>query len=157
MTGTKIGAAGGQGSLGDALRSALAGCRKGLYAAGLFSLCESLLMLVVPFYSYQTFDRVLTSRSENTLLMMTIFAVGALLFLALLNGMRAQVMGRVGLWIDSQLSGALFAAGITNARQGDDRGIMGLRDLGVVRGFMGGPGIVALFELPTVPIFVAAT
>src|SRR5882672_2201093 len=95
---------------------ALTGCRKGLYAAGLFSFFESVLLLVVPFYSYQVFDRVLTSRSENTLLM-TIFAVGALVFLALLNGMRAQVMSRVGLWMDAHLSGALFAAGVTNARQ----------------------------------------
>jgi PrtD family type I secretion system ABC transporter len=136
---------------------ALRGCRKGLYAAGFFSLFESVLLLVVPFYSFQVFDRVLTSRSENTLLMMTIFAGGALFFLALLNGMRAQVMSRVGLWLDAHLSGALFAAGVANARQGDERGIMGLRDLGVLRGFIGGPGIVALFELPTMPIFIGAT
>jgi PrtD family type I secretion system ABC transporter len=136
---------------------ALAGCRKALYAAGVFSLFESVLLLVVPFYSFQVFDRVLTSRSENTLLMMTIFAIGALVFLALLNGMRAQVMSRIGLWLDAHLSGALFAAGVTNTRQGDERGIMGLRDLGLLRGFIGGPGIVALFELPQVPIFVAAT
>jgi PrtD family type I secretion system ABC transporter len=128
-----------------------------LYAAGFFSLFESVLLLVVPFYSFQVFDRVLTSRSENTLLMMTIFAGGALFFLALLNGMRAQVMSRVGLWLDAHLSGALFAAGVANARQGDERGIMGLRDLGVLRGFIGGPGIVALFELPTMPIFIGAT
>lgn len=155
--GAKSISAGGHGPGNDSFARALAGCRKGLYAAGLFSLCESVLLLVVPFYSYQTFDRVLTSRSENTLLMMTIFAVGAVLFLSFLNGMRAQVMSRVGLWIDAHLSGALFAAGITNARQGDERGIMGLRDLTMLRGFIGGPGIVALFEIPTVPIFVAAT
>src|SRR5471030_2882979 len=145
-----------QGEMSQFAR-ALAGCRKGLYAAGVFSLFESVLLLVVPFYSFQVFDRVLTSRSENTLLMMTIFAIGALVFLALLNGMRAQVMSRIGLWLDAHLSGALFAAGVTNTRQGDERGIMGLRDLGLLRGFIGGPGIVALFELPQVPIFVAAT
>jgi ATP-binding cassette, subfamily C, type I secretion system permease/ATPase len=146
-----------QGAGDNPLARALAGCRRGLYAAGLFSLAESVLMLVVPFYSYQVFDRVLTSRSENTLLMMAIFAVGALSFLSILNGMRAQVMNRVGLWLDAHLSGALFAAGITSARQGDDRGIQGLRDLTTLRGFIGGPGVVALFEIPTVPIFVAAT
>jgi PrtD family type I secretion system ABC transporter len=146
-----------QGGVEHSLARALTGCRKGVYAAGLFSLCESVLLLVVPLYSFQVFDRVLTSRSENTLVMMTIFAVGALAFLALLNGMRAQMLSRVGLWMDAHLSGALFAAGVTNARQGDERGVMGLRDLGLLRGFIGGPGIVALFELPTVPIFVAAT
>jgi ATP-binding cassette subfamily C protein/ATP-binding cassette subfamily C protein EexD len=157
MMGAKTSAQDVRSGVPQPLTRALAGCRKGLYAAGLFSLFESILLLVVPFYSFQVFDRVLTSRSENTLLMMTIFAVGALVFLALLNGMRAQVMSRVGLWIDAHLSGALFAAGVTNARQGDERGVMGLRDLGMLRGFIGGPGIVALFELPTVPIFVAAT
>jgi PrtD family type I secretion system ABC transporter len=155
MMATNTGTTSGEGT-SDSAR-ALGGCRKGLYAAGLFSLAESVLMLVVPFYSYQVFDRVLTSRSESTLLMMAIFAIGAVLFLSILNGMRAQVMSRVGLWIDSHLSGALFAAGVSSARQGDERGIQGLRDLSMLRGFIGGPGIVALFEVPTVPIFVAAT
>jgi PrtD family type I secretion system ABC transporter len=157
MMATKSGTTSGQGAGDGSLAGALAGCRKGLWAAGLFSLGESVLMLVVPFYSYQVFDRVLTSRSENTLLMMSIFAIGALLFLAILNGMRAQVMSRIGLWLDAHLSGTLFAAGVTSARQGDERGIMGLRDLTMLRGFIGGPGVVALFEIPTVPIFVAAT
>jgi ATP-binding cassette subfamily C protein/ATP-binding cassette subfamily C protein EexD len=157
MMATKTATTSGEGTSDGSFARALAGCRKGLYAAGLFSLAESVLMLVVPFYSYQVFDRVLTSRSENTLLMMAIFVVGALLFLSILNGMRAQVMSRVGLWIDSHLSGTLFAAGIASARQGDDRGVQGLRDLSMLRGFIGGPGVVALFEIPTVPIFVAAT
>src|SRR5260221_12994297 len=139
MMGAKTSAQDVRSGVPQPLTRGLAGCRKGLYAAGLFSLFESILLLVVPFYSFQVFDRVLTSRSENTLLMMTIFAVGALVFLALLNGMRAQVMSRVGLWIDAHLSGALFAAGGPNARPGDGGGGVGVRPLRMVAGFIRGP------------------
>jgi ATP-binding cassette subfamily C protein/ATP-binding cassette subfamily C protein EexD len=115
------------------------------------------LLLTIPFYSFQVFDRVLASRSENTLLMMTLFAVGALVFVALLNALRAQLLSRVSLWLASHLGGPLFAAGIAGARRGDERGVAALRDLGQLRGFISGPGIAALFELPTVPIFLVAT
>src|SRR5260221_5719052 len=154
MMGAKTSAQDVRSGVPQPLTRGLAGCRKGLYAAGLFSLFESILLLVVPFYSFQVFDRVLTSRSENTLLMMTIFAVGALVFLALLNGMRAQVMSRVGLWIDAHLSGALFAAGVTKAPQGDERGVIGLRDLRTFRGFICRPRHVSPFPLPPLPNFV---
>src|SRR5258708_28442817 len=108
MMGGKTSGQDARSSVPQPLTRALTGCRKGLYAAGLFSLFESILLLVVPFYSFQVFHRVLTSRSENTLLMMTIFAVGPLIFLALLNGMLAQVISRVELSIDAHLSGAPF-------------------------------------------------
>ena len=140
----------------SAVARALAGCRRAFWAAAIFSFCESLLMLTIPLYSFQMYDRVMTSRSGETLLMLSVLAIGALVVLALLDGVRAQLLGRIGMWVEARLAGGLFAAGIANTMRGEERGVQGLRDLGVLRGFVNGPGLVALFDAPTVPIFLVA-
>ena len=135
--------------------AALAGCRRALWAVGLFSLAESVLMLVVPLYSFQMFDRVLSSRSMDTLLMLTLVAVGALVLLAVLDGVRAQLLARIGMSLEARLSGPVLAAGVAGNLRGDERGAQGLRDLALVRGFLSGPGMVALFDAPSVPVLMA--
>ena len=47
--------------------------------AGLFSFFDNMLLLAMPLYMMQLFDRVMTSRSNETLIMLSIAAVGALL------------------------------------------------------------------------------
>ncbi len=65
------------------VREALAPCRAALWSVGLFSLAESMTMLTVPLFTFQVFDRVLTSRSNETLVMLTLAAIGALCVMAL--------------------------------------------------------------------------
>jgi PrtD family type I secretion system ABC transporter len=154
--GTLQNAAPGSASGTSAVARALAGCRRAFWAAGIFSFCESLLMLTIPLYSFQMYDRVMTSRSGDTLWMLSVLALGALAVLALLDGVRAQVLTRIGMWMEARLAGNLFAAGIANTMRGEERGVQGLRDLGVLRGFVNGPGLVALFDAPTVPVFLMA-
>ncbi|NIN35497.1 MAG: type I secretion system permease/ATPase, partial [Gammaproteobacteria bacterium] len=52
--------------------------------AGIFSLLVNLLMLVPALFMLQVFDRVVTSRSTETLIMLLVIAVGALIFMAFL-------------------------------------------------------------------------
>ena len=59
-------------------RETMAGCRRGLFHVGLFSLAINLLMLVPSFYMLQLFDRVLQTRSYATLFYLTLIAVAAL-------------------------------------------------------------------------------
>src|SRR5437763_731418 len=61
--------------------------------AGLFSLAINALLLVPPIYMLQVFDRVLTSRSEETLVYLTIGGVTALVVMALLAMVRARLLG----------------------------------------------------------------
>jgi PrtD family type I secretion system ABC transporter len=140
----------------SAVARALAGCRRAFWAAAIFSFCESLLMLTIPLYSFQMYDRVMTSRSGDTLLMLSVLALGALSVLALLDGVRAQVLGRIGMSMEARLASNLFTAGIANTMRGEECGVQGLRDLGVLRGFVNGPGLVALFDAPTIPVFLVA-
>ena len=77
------------------LTRTLGACHDGFWAVGLFSLALNLLMLTIPLYMLQLFDRVLTSRSEDTLMALSVAAGGAILTLAALEAVRSFVMVRL--------------------------------------------------------------
>lgn len=135
----------------------LAPYRGPLAAAGVFSLFLNLLILTVPIYTLQIFDRVLSSRSVETLVMLTLAAGVALLTLATLDAVRSRVLLRIGIRLESELSREALRAGIAaSARQPEDRGgAQGPRDAAELRHFLTGPGMIALFDVPWVPVFVA--
>lgn len=139
-----------------ALDRALSGSRGAFCAVGLFSFCVNALLLAVPVYMLHVYDRVLTARSENTLLMLTIVTVGLMLTLGVLELARSRVLVRVGNRLDSHLARPLFAAML--AEQLGGRGgsrSQPVRDLEAVRTFLTGAGLLALFDLPWTPLFVA--
>ena len=84
------------------LEGALATCRGALASIVLFSLVINLLLLAVPLYMLQIYDRVLSSRSEETLILLTVITVGLLLVLGLLEIIRSRVLVRTGVRLDSQ-------------------------------------------------------
>src|SRR4051794_28681060 len=80
-------------------------CIAVLAAAAGFSLAMNALMLTIPLYSVQTFDRVLTSRSLETLFYLTLIAVLALGVLAALDAVRSQLLARLGVYLETTASG----------------------------------------------------
>ncbi len=145
------------GNLTNAIAAALGECRRAFMAVLLFGLCLNLLLLTVPLYSFQIFDRVLTSRSHDTLVLLTVATVGAIAVLALLDVLRTQVLARIGAWLEMRLAHHVLAAGVESALRGADRGTQGLRDLGQLRAFIGGQGLIALFDAPMLVFYVALT
>ncbi len=134
----------------------LRACTKSFAAIGAFSLFINLLMLSVPLYTLQLFDRVLTSQNVETLILLSIAVGLALLLLGFLEVMRSRVMVRVSIWIDRVLGPELLACGIRNAPLINHKdSLQTLRDLSVLRGFVSGSGIFHLFDSPWVPIYVA--
>ena len=87
----------------------LSACRRTWFVAAIFSLAINLLMLTVPLYMLQLFDRVLMSRSLETLLVLSLMAGIALLALALLDIVRGFLFARLGAWVEQKLSTRLFA------------------------------------------------
>ncbi|MFP6742735.1 MAG: hypothetical protein VCD33_14120 [Alphaproteobacteria bacterium] len=77
------------------MKRTLAACRGGFVAAGLYSLAINLLLLTIPLYMLQLLDWVLTSRSEDTLMALSVAAGGAILTLAALEAVRSFVMVRL--------------------------------------------------------------
>jgi PrtD family type I secretion system ABC transporter len=122
-----------------------------------FSLCINVLTLVSPLYMMQLFDRVLASRSGDTLIMLTIITAAALLVLALIDGIRAQVLSRIGTWLDDRVGPKVLGGALQTALRTDGgRAAQGLRDLGAIRGFLTGPAITPLLDAPWAPLFLAS-
>jgi len=74
-----------------------------------------------------------------------------------LDGIRAQMLVRIGNWLDDRLGPAVFSGALRVALRSDPaRAAQGMRDLGTVRGFLTGPGITPLLDAPWSPIFIIA-
>ena len=123
-------------------------------AAG-FSLLSNLLMLVPTLYMLQIYDRVLASRNTTTLVMLTVMLLVMLALQSVVDGVRGTVLQRVGVGLDRKLSGRTFGALLKrNLRAPEGNPIQSLNDLTNLRQFLGGPGIVAFFDVPWAPIYL---
>ncbi len=137
------------------MRRFLKQCRVYFAYAGFFSLFVNLLMLSLPLYMLQIFDRVITSRSEETLLVLTVAALGAFIMQGFLNVLRGRLLLGSGICLDGLAGPPVLAGALASAaRPGSNEYIAGLRDIASVRGFLTGPGIVSLFDAPWTPIFI---
>jgi PrtD family type I secretion system ABC transporter len=124
-------------------------------AAAGFSLVINLLMLVPALFMLQVFDRVLTSRSAETLVMLSLLAVGALVIMAYLDVIRARLLTASAVYLEKLLGPQLLADMIRrSADPGRREALHGLRDVGALRTFLTGPGILALFDAPWAPVYV---
>src|SRR5712692_10165860 len=81
----------------------------------------------------------------------------AIAVLALLDAIRAQMLVRIGNWLDDRLGPTVFAGALRAALRSDPaRASQGLRDLGTMRGFLTGPTVTPLLDAPWAPIFIIA-
>lgn len=140
-----------------ALQEAVGACKANLGVTILFSFFINLLMFVAPLHMLQIYDRVLVSRSEVTLLVLTALALGLLAIYGLLEGVRSRILVRTGLKFDEILNDRLFRTvfrgSVRNPAMGSGQA---LRDMDTVREFISGGAIIALCDAPWVPIFIAA-
>ncbi len=123
--------------------------------AGLFSLAINVLLLVPPLYMLQVFDRVLASRSGETLAMLTIAAVVALFVMALLDMLRARLLAAAGAALDRGLGPRVLDGLLAQTAKLSGAGYLnGLRDVNTLRSFLGGAGLITLFDAPWLPFFL---
>jgi len=142
--------AGTSSTVGEVMRRG----RKAMLIPASFSLVLNLLALTVPLYMMQVFDRVLSSRSHETLFFLTLIGIGALVVLACLDGLRSRVLARIGVWVDRSMSPEAFARALEAQVQGRVYRMEALRDIAQIRGFLSGATLFALFDAPWVPIFL---
>ena len=123
--------------------------------AGLFSFFINLVLLVPPLYMIQVFDRVLVSRSIETLVMLTIGACGMLAMMFMLDSLRSILLLSAGGMVDRLLGERVISALIQSAgKVNRAESVHGLRDVSLLRNFLGGASIIALFDLPWGVFFV---
>ena len=139
----------------DPVMSAFLAQRPLLAAAFLFSAAMSILALTTSFYMLQVYDRVLASRSIDTLLLLTLIAVVALAVFGVLDSLRLRLLMRVGLRVADDLSTRVFRAMVaTTSQNGGVAARSGLRDVETVRNFVGSPALSAIMDAPFVVLYL---
>jgi ATP-binding cassette subfamily C exporter for protease/lipase len=130
--------------------------RQEFLVVGVLSFLTNLLMLAPTLYMLQLFDRVLTSQSELTLLAVSLITLFLFGVLALSEWVRSRVLVRAGMRFDQQLSTRVFN-GSFQAYLGTSGSApsRAFADLILVRQFLTGSGVFALFDAPWAPIYIA--
>ena len=142
-------------SMGEQPVSFFRAYRRAFVMAGCFSLFINVALLMPSLYMLQVFDRVLTSHSVETLVMLTAIVIGALLMMLLLDFMRARMLTILGVLFERAIGPPVFTDLIASAaRMGASAYPWGLRDVSIVRAFLSGAGIVAIFDLPWMLFYV---
>lgn len=142
----------------EELRAARAAGRGLIWAVALFSAFVNLLMLVGPVFMLQVYDRVLGSRSQETLLALFLLVAFLFAMMGLLDLARGRVMARLAAGFQSRLDRRVFTAALARSAlaPGDPAAAAGLRDLEAIRQLLASPVFLALFDMPWAPVFLAA-
>lgn len=123
---------------------------------GVFSAIINVIMLVPALYMLQVYDRVLASRNETTLLMLTVMVLAAYLLMGALEFVRSFVLIRVGAQLDMKMNKRIYTAAFEqNLKSGGGNAGQALQDLTNIRQFLTGNGLFAFFDAPWFPIYVA--
>jgi ATP-binding cassette, subfamily C, bacterial PrsD len=138
----------------SSVEAAFAACRPAIFGTAAISLVMNVLMLSGPLYMLQVYDRVLTSRSLETLTLLTVLLVGLYLAFGVLDTLRARVLSRISIRLDRLLSGTLIKRAVQPgpAKSTATAGrLMG--DLEQIRQFVAGPAPSAMLDLPWTPLY----
>lgn len=126
------------------------------WTVGVFSLFANLLMLTGPLYMLQVYDRVLGSRSEETLVALSLLVVFLFAVMGLLDYARGRIMARVGARFQADLDRRVFDAVVRKSAVAPDmRTQSGLADLEAIQRLLTSPVLMSFFDLPWTPIFIA--
>jgi ATP-binding cassette subfamily C protein EexD len=138
------------------LQQALILCNSAFLSAAAFSLVINLLMLSPIIYMLQLYDRVLSSRSQETLLMLTLIVIVIFITQGALEWVRSKILVRVSAKLETLLNKRLFTIAYRKALYtgGQQASAQPLDDLTSLRQFLTGNGLLAFFDAPWLPIYV---
>ena len=126
-----------------------------LLFAFFFSIFVNILMLTGPLFMLQVYDRVLGSRSEETLVALLVLVLALYGLMWLLDFSRTRLLARYGARFQSELDERVFQSQLT--RRPDDtrpETLSASRDLEAVQGFYASPALTAIMDAPFTPVFI---
>jgi ATP-binding cassette, subfamily C, bacterial len=125
--------------------------------AALCGVFVNLLVLTGPLYMLQIMDRVLVSRSEETLVALSLLAAFLFLCMGILDHARARVMSVVGARFQDRLDRRVFEAAAARSVliPGDPAAHAAQRDLEAIQRLFASPVMLASFDMPWAPVFIA--
>ncbi|WMN89701.1 type I secretion system permease/ATPase [Vibrio parahaemolyticus] len=120
-----------------------------------FSLFINLLILSIPLYMLQVYNRVLSSYSIDTLVLLTVIVVAALFTMSIVDIARAQVSKSFGYWMDTKLSVFMLKRSIQyQSHTGTSFTSQVLRDIQNIKGFLSSQAPYPLLDAPWTPLFI---
>ncbi|MDF3919923.1 type I secretion system permease/ATPase [Salinicola salarius] len=138
------------------MQQAISASRQAFLFILLFSLFINLLMLAPSIYMLQVYDRVITTRSPETLLMLTLVVVFLFVVMGALDLVRSRILVRVGNRLDMQINERLYQATFKRALLVPGRpSAQPFNDLTTLRQFLSGNGLFAFFDAPWIPVYIA--
>ena len=139
-----------------AISLAMRSLRGGFTAIALFSLAINLMMLAGPLYMMQVYDRVLTSQSMETLIALSLLLAGIFIASGFLDFIRMRILNRLGARFEAITGGPVFEAVMQRKVHGTaEFGDNTTSDLNAFRDFLSGSTLIAFFDAPWVPIYLA--
>ncbi|WP_157255849.1 MULTISPECIES: type I secretion system permease/ATPase [unclassified Shinella] len=124
---------------------------KAMAGVAVLSMLSSLCLLALPLYLFQVYDRVIASRSIETLVAITIIACVVLVAFSLLDTLRQALLSRIGIGFEARMSGVLLAGELTLPRQTT---AASLRQLSEIRKMVASNVFPNLFDLPVMLLFL---
>ena len=137
----------------ESLKKAIAEFRSALAVMAVFSLASNLLLLTIPLYMLQIYDRVLPSQSNDTLIFLTILAFFALLILGLMEAVRQILATRMAARLDLSLSSDVLRK-VVRLGHFSNGNVQPMRDIHVIRNLLSSRVIFGLIDLPFSVIFI---
>ena len=129
--------------------------RRLFFMVAAFSFFVNLLQLAPSLYWMAVFDRVITARSESTLLYLTLGVALTLLLVMALEILRSRLLVVITVLIDREVAPKIFDALVTQGGRPDRPPYPeGMRDIYTLRNYITGNGVFALFDAPWLPIYL---
>ncbi|MCC7273059.1 MAG: type I secretion system permease/ATPase [Alphaproteobacteria bacterium] len=139
----------------NSVRALVRACRPELITVAVITFFINMLMLTLPLYTLQMFNRVFASGSMSTLVLLTVIAGFAMIVMGVLYFVRSRVTNEMSNKIDAMLGESLLRLSIKNGLLNNTaRDAQGLRDLAQVRNFLAGGELPNLFDTPWVPMYL---
>lgn len=133
------------------MRKILARNKPSIISVTIFSFFSNLLMLTGPLFMLQIYDRVLGSRSQETLVSLLILVVGLYALMGVLDYARGRVAARIGAIFQNALDQQVFTKTISTNEKGHKTA---LQDLEAIQRLFASPALLAMIDIPWAPIFI---
>jgi ATP-binding cassette subfamily C protein len=136
------------------LRRGVSAVRVNLVFVMAMTFATNLLILAIPVYLFQISDRVLTSRSVDTLIMLTVVIAGAVILQAVFDAIRRFMLMRTAVELAARLGAPILSAAAAASLHGAGREYQTLGDLQQLRGFLTSGTLISFLDVPFAPLFI---
>ncbi|WP_202899106.1 type I secretion system permease/ATPase [Ahrensia sp. 13_GOM-1096m] len=138
------------------LKKGLSAVKANLAIVMIFTCVTNILVLAIPIYLFQISDRVLTSRSIDTLVMLTVVIVGAVVLQVVFDGIRRIILMRTAVEVAVQLGSPILSAAARASLNGNGKEYQILGDLQQLRSFLTSGTLLSFLDGPFAPLFILA-